>query len=90
MIQDPRYIFISQRKYIGEILNKLGMIDCNPLSTPTEQNLKFKSIEANTFEDATKYIQLVGSLIYLTITRLDISFMIGILSQFMQKPCEGH
>jgi len=36
VIQDPRYIFISQRKYIGEILNKFGMIDCNPLSTPME------------------------------------------------------
>jgi len=32
----------------------------------------------------------VGSLIYLTTARLDISFVVGILSKFMQKPCEGH
>jgi hypothetical protein len=66
------------------------MVDCNPLSTPMEQNLKLTSKEGNEFEDATKYRQLVGSLIYLTTTRLDISFVVGILSRFMQKPCEGH
>jgi hypothetical protein len=32
----------------------------------------------------------VGSLIYLTTTGLDISFVVGILSRFMQKPCKGH
>ncbi len=55
-----------------------------------EQNLKLTSIEGNEFEDATKYRQLVGSLNYLTTTRPNISFAIGILSRFMQKPCEGH
>jgi hypothetical protein len=42
------------------------------------------------FEDATKYRQLVGSLIYLTTTKPNISFVVGILSRFMQKPREGH
>jgi hypothetical protein len=32
----------------------------------------------------------MGSLIYLTTTRPDISFIVGILSRFMQNPCEGH
>jgi hypothetical protein len=53
-------------------------------------NLKLTSKEGNEFEDATKYKQLVGSLIYLTTTRPNISFVVGILSRFMQKPCEGH
>ena len=55
-----------------------------------EQNLKLTSIEGKEFEDATKYRQLVGSLNYLTTTRPNISFVVGILSRFMQKPCEGH
>eukprot|EP00253_Pinus_taeda_P005519 PITA_05519 len=69
---------------------EFGMIECNPLTTPMEQNLKLTAIEGKEFEDATKYRQLVGSLNYLTTTRLDISFSVGILSRFMQKPCEGH
>eukprot|EP00253_Pinus_taeda_P035859 PITA_35859 len=87
--QHPKSIFLSQKKYIGDLLNRFGMTECNPLSTPMEQNLKLTSIEGKEFEDATKYRQLVGSLIYLTTTRPDISFAVGILSRFMQKPCEG-
>ena len=88
--QHLKSIFLSQKKYIGDLLNKFGMTECNPLTTPMEQNLKLTSIEGKEFEDATKYRQLVGSLNYLTTTRLDISFVVGILSRFMQKPCEGH
>ena len=83
VIQDPKYIFISQNKYIGELLNKFGMVECNPFSTPMEQNLKLTLKEGNEFEDATKYKQLVGIVIYLTTTRPDISFIVGILSKFM-------
>ena len=35
-------------------------------------------------------MKLVGSLIYRTTTRLDINFVVGILSKFMHHPCEGH
>jgi hypothetical protein len=55
-----------------------------------EQSLKLTSKEGNEFEGATKYRQLVGILIYLTTTRPDISFVVGILSRFIQNPCEGH
>eukprot|EP00253_Pinus_taeda_P011707 PITA_11707 len=88
--QHPKSIFLSQKKYIGDLLNRFGMTECNPLTTPMEQNLKLTSIEGKEFEDATKYRQLVGSLIYITTTRPDISFAVGILSRFMKKPCEGH
>ena len=51
------------------MLNKFGMAECNPISTPMENNLKLTSKEGNEFEDATKYRQLLGSLINLTSTR---------------------
>ena len=66
------------------------MTECNPISTPMEQKMKLTSSEGKEFEDVTKYRQLVGRLIYLTTTRLDISYVVGILSRFMHKPCEGH
>ena len=64
--------------------------DCNHVSTPMDQNLKLTSNEGSKFEDPTKYIQLVGSLIYLTSTHRDIKFAVGILSRFMHHSCEGH
>eukprot|EP00253_Pinus_taeda_P024919 PITA_24919 len=88
--QHLKSIFLSQKKYIGDPLNRFCMTECNPLTTPMEQNIKLTSIEGKEFEDATKYRQLVGSLNYLTTTRPDISFAVGILSKFMQKSCEGH
>ena len=88
--QNPKYIFISQKNYIGELLKKFGMVECNPISTPMEQNLNLTLKEWNEFEDETKYRQLVGSLVYLTTTRLDILFVVGILSRFIQNYCEGH
>eukprot|EP00253_Pinus_taeda_P028590 PITA_28590 len=88
--QHSKSIFLSQKKYIGDLLNRFGMIECNPLTTPMEQNLKLTSFEGKEFEDTTKYRQLVGSLNYLTTTRPDISFTVGILSRFMKNPCEGH
>eukprot|EP00253_Pinus_taeda_P016267 PITA_16267 len=66
------------------------MIECNPLTTLLEQKLNLTSIEGKQFEDATKDRTLVGSLNYLTTTRPDILFDVGILSRFMQNPCKGH
>ena len=34
--QHPKYIFLSQKKYVGELLNKFCMIECNPISTPID------------------------------------------------------
>ena len=88
--QHPKYIFISQKKYVGELLNKFCMTECSPLSTPMEQKLNLTSIEGKEFKDATKYWKIVGNLIYLTITRPEISYVVGILSRFTHKTCEGH
>eukprot|EP00253_Pinus_taeda_P015627 PITA_15627 len=87
--QHPKSIFLSQKKYIGDLLNRFGMIECNPLTTPMEQNLKLTSIEGKGFEDGTKYRQLVGSLNYLTTTRLDISFVVGILFRYSNSDFDG-
>lgn len=90
VIQNPKFIFISQKKYIGELLCRFGMQDYNSVSTLIERNLKISSNDGEAFEDPTKYRQLVVSLIYLTTTRPNITFAVGILSRFMHKPCEGH
>ncbi|XP_043710154.1 secreted RxLR effector protein 161-like [Telopea speciosissima] len=51
---------------------------------------KLGSIEGKDFSDVHRYRRLVGKLIYLTVTRPDISFVVGVISQFMQCPKKIH
>ncbi|KAL0360219.1 UNVERIFIED_CONTAM: Retrovirus-related Pol polyprotein from transposon TNT 1-94 [Sesamum radiatum] len=82
-------IFISQKKYIGEILDRFLMKDCNAVSTPTEFGLKLnKDYEGK--KDSTLYKQIVGSLMYLTATRPDIMYSVSLISRYMENPTEMH
>eukprot|EP00253_Pinus_taeda_P009498 PITA_09498 len=76
--QHPKSIFISQKKYIGDLLNRFGMTECNPLTTPMEQNLKLASIEGKEFDYPPE--KVVSSLLRCATFQLMV----------MQKPCEGH
>ena len=66
------------------------MQDCKPVLTPMEQNLKISKFEGGGKVDSTTYRQLIGSLIYLTTTRLDLSYSVSIISRFMQEPLDIH
>ncbi|XP_039026046.1 secreted RxLR effector protein 161-like [Hibiscus syriacus] len=60
------------------------------MTTPMEPCLKLTKDEGKLLEDATLFRQLVGSLFYLTITRPDILYSVGVISQFMEKLRESH
>jgi len=62
------------------------MMGCKPISIPLEQNVKLSADERDLVEDTTMYKRMVGSLIYMTIVRLDLSYAVGVVSQFMQTP----
>lgn len=83
-------ILVSQSQYAKKILEKFKMINCRPAATPMEQNLKLRANVGKELKNVKTYRTLVGSLIYLTITRPDISFPVGVISQFMQKPRKPH
>ena len=55
-----------------------------------EVNVKLRRDEGELLQDPTLYRKLVGSLIYLTITRPDISFVVHTVSKFMQNPRHLH
>ncbi|KAE8706377.1 hypothetical protein F3Y22_tig00110393pilonHSYRG00025 [Hibiscus syriacus] len=83
-------IFLCQHKYAKDLLKRFGMLKCKSTSTPMEPNVKICSHEGKDLEDATMYRQLVGSLIYLTLTRPDISYAVGVMSRYMQNPKKPH
>ncbi|PHT55609.1 hypothetical protein CQW23_04095 [Capsicum baccatum] len=59
-------------------------------ATPMKPNLKLKKDEGKALKDAIKFWQLVGSMIYLTITRSEISYCVGVISQFMHNLTTSH
>lgn len=63
-----------------------GLEDSLSVDTPMEVNVKYGKNEGDLLEDLTLYQRLVGSLIYLTTTRPDISYVVYQVSQFMSSP----
>jgi hypothetical protein len=66
------------------------MTGCKPISIPLEQNVKLSANEGDLVKDITMYRRIVGSLIYMTITRPNLSYAVGVVSQFMQTPQKPH
>jgi hypothetical protein len=66
------------------------MTSCKSISIPLEQNVKLSGDEGDLVQDTTTYIRIVGSLIYMTITRLNLSYGVGVVNQFMQTPQKPH
>jgi hypothetical protein len=81
---------MSQAKYTWDILKKFRMLSCKPMTTPLDIGLKLYEHDDSKSFDVTLYRQLVGSLIYLTTNRLDISFVVSMVSRFMAEPKELH
>ena len=83
-------ITLTQRSYASKILESGGMDKCNPLHTPMELGLKLSKAENEREVDATMYRRNVGCLRYLLHTRPDLSYVVGVLSRFMQSPRDSH
>ncbi|XP_074590043.1 secreted RxLR effector protein 161-like [Curcuma longa] len=83
-------IFISQRKYATDLLKRFSLFNCNPATTPMNTNEKLQLEDGSEKANAKYFRSLVGGLIYLTHTRPDIAFSVGVISRFMQNPTKHH
>ncbi|WKA05692.1 hypothetical protein VitviT2T_023641 [Vitis vinifera] len=82
-------IFISQCKYALEIIEDTGLLGAAPIDTPMERGLKL-SDKSDLLKDQGCYRRLVGRLIYLTVSRPDITYAVHVLSRFMHQPRKAH
>nr|GFA15802.1 retrovirus-related Pol polyprotein from transposon TNT 1-94 [Tanacetum cinerariifolium] len=77
-------------KYVLEIMNKYGMKSCDPVGTPMEIKDKLDLDQNGTLVDATKYHSMIGALMYLTSSRLDLVHATCLCARYQAKPTEKH
>uniref|UniRef100_A0A2N9HR29 Integrase catalytic domain-containing protein n=1 Tax=Fagus sylvatica TaxID=28930 RepID=A0A2N9HR29_FAGSY len=82
--------YLTQAKYTSDLISRAGITDSKIVDTPIEYNNRLNIHDGEPLPDATLYRQLVGSLVYLTVTRPDISYAVHIVSQFMAAPRSLH
>lgn len=82
-------LFISQRKYALEIIKDAGLLGAAPIYTPMKRGLKLSN-RSDLLKDPGRYRRLIGRLIYLTVSRPDITYSVHVLSRFMHEPRKLH
>ncbi|GKB06196.1 ribonuclease H-like domain-containing protein [Tanacetum coccineum] len=87
--RDSSGLFLSQKKYAIEILDRAHMDNCNPCRTPIDTESKLGS-DGDPVSDPTLYRSLAGSLQYLTFTRPDISYAVEQVCLYMHDSQEPH
>lgn len=86
MKQLDNRIFINQTKYIKELLKKFGMQSGSSVNIPMGTSIKLNKNKDGKDVDIAKFKRLIGSLLYLTASRPDIVFVVGICARFQSAP----
>jgi hypothetical protein len=75
--QRNKGIFISQTKYIREILKRFGMEYCKPVTTPLQTSFNLRKDDDSKSIDQRQYRSMIGSLLYVTTSRTDVMQAVG-------------
>jgi len=90
VVLKPDGILIHQEKYIQEILKKYHMDIASSKISPFTSQTCLTPDESVKSMDAHRYCSMIGSLMYLTASRLDIAFVLGYCSRYQSNPKESH
>ncbi|GJY88839.1 retrovirus-related pol polyprotein from transposon TNT 1-94 [Tanacetum coccineum] len=88
--QSLRGIFINQSKYALESLRKYGMESGDPVDTPMVEKSKLDEDTQGKVIDPTHYRRMIGTLMYLTASRPDLTFIVCMCARYQAKPTEKH
>ena len=83
-------IFLTQSKYIKEILKTFGLEDFKPISTPMAIGQKLSKNDESAEVNQTMYRSMIGKLQYVVHSRPDIALAVGIVARFSANPRENH
>jgi hypothetical protein len=88
--REKKEAFMSQERYLKELIQKTGMTDCKPSRTPMVPNLQLRKNECDEVDKAG-YQSVIGSLMYAALaTRPDLCQPVGVLAQFVSSPGQEH
>nr|XP_028962169.1 uncharacterized protein LOC114826260 [Malus domestica] len=90
IVQNKDDMFLSQDKYVTDLLTKSDMLLSKPCATPCLPYNRLLLDDGKPYNNPSLYRSLVGALQYLTFTRPDIAFAVHQVCQFMQRPMESH
>ena len=76
-------LYITQAKYASEILSQAGLTNSKTVDTPVELNVHLTPPGGKPLSNPSLYKRLVGSLVYLTVTHPNISYVVHQMNQYM-------
>ena len=82
--------FIYQEKYTKDLLRKYQMEECKSMKTPMHPSIALDKDESGKNVSDKLYRGMIGSLLYLTASRPDIAFSVGLCARFQSNPKESH
>jgi hypothetical protein len=88
--QNDEGLFLSQEKYLKEMLKRFQMEDASPVNTPMVCGCKLSKDDTTPEVDQRLYRSMIGSLLYITITRPDIMHVVGMVGRFQAAPKQSH
>jgi hypothetical protein len=83
-------IYISQTKYIREMIKRFRMEDCKPVIIPMKTSCKFRKDDDSKSIDQRQYRSIIGSLQYVTTSRPDVMQAVRQVALFQETPKESH
>jgi len=83
-------LFLSQRQYALDLLQRAGMSDCHSTTTPVDCKSKLSASDGPPVADPSEYRSIAGALQYLTLTRPDLAYAVQQVCLFMHDPREPH
>jgi hypothetical protein len=82
--------FMHQAKYMKDLMKKFNMVELKIVSTPMSTATSLGLDEDDEVVDQREYRSMIGSLLYLTVTRPDIQFVVGLCACFQASPRSSH
>jgi hypothetical protein len=83
-------LFLSQEKYLREMLKRFQMEDSTPMSTPMVTGCKLRKDDDSPDVDQSSYRSMIGILLYIKKSRPDIMHVVGMVARYQAYPNQSH